>query len=119
MKFKHLLISLISLVGAAWTSPSVLLINDTTDHYHWGCTGTSIALKEEIISRGYSLEFIGIRDIRNAKNVPENFDKFPEKESFELFQKTNPDLIRKLKIHDSIVFNGEGSIHMNRKLPRN
>ena len=40
----------------------VLIINDTTDWYHFGCTGTSLALKSEIEKLDIKLEKLTKKD---------------------------------------------------------
>ncbi|MDX8430423.1 MAG: polysaccharide pyruvyl transferase family protein [Candidatus Algichlamydia australiensis] len=115
MKFK---IVLFLMFRSLFAEQSLLLLNDTSECYHWGCTGTSQAMREEIQEIGYALESISILDLRNLEGVPSSFSLFDEKEKFQLFKQSNPSLCERLKKSDIVVINGEGSIHMMRPLPR-
>ncbi len=89
----------------------VLLINDTTNWYHYGCSATSLALKEEIISRGYQLTALPITQTYQAKSIPKNIADFDCAQVFQSFSLHNAGLINQIKNHDIIIINAEGSIH--------
>lgn len=108
----------VSLFLSLFASPTVLFVNDTTDHYHWGCTGTLTALKEEISDLGYRVDPVSIRQAVRLKGVPENFDQFDDLAVFESFKKENPSFYRHLRKSKAAVINGEGSMHRDRSLPR-
>ena len=56
---------------------NVLLINDTSDGYHWRCYGTSIKIKEKIIGSGVkNLKCRTVEQTHATKNVPENLADF-------------------------------------------
>lgn len=108
----------VSLFLSLFASPTVLFVNDTTDHYHWGCTGTSTALKEEISDLGYRVDPVIIRQAALLKGVPESFDQFDDLAVFESFKKENPSFYRHLCKSKAVVINGEGSMHWDRPLLR-
>lgn len=89
----------------------VLLINDTTKWYHFGCTATSIALIESIKKLGHSVTSLPITETYKIKSAPLTKEGFLDKNQFQEFVKHNPDLINIIKQCDSIVFNGEGTLH--------
>lgn len=110
--------ALLSLLSSLWAAPKAIILNDTTNHYHWGCTGTSTAVKESIEAIGYKVETVDIYTMRGAKNVPSTFALFGDLRQFELFKASNPELLEHLSESDAIVINGEGSIHLDNPLPR-
>ncbi len=89
----------------------VLLVNDTEAHYHWGCTGTCLAVKEDIQNLGFALSSITIRETKAWKDVPQTKDGFVDEAVFSKFCKANPELIDKVNTTDVLVINGEGTIH--------
>lgn len=55
----------------------VLVVNDTTDWYHFGCTGTSLALKNEIAKLGHDVSSFSIIDGNNLNNIPMSVNRAP------------------------------------------
>lgn len=107
------LITFTSLFGA----PKVVLFNDTSAWYHWGCTGTSTALKEHIQALGYEIEAVPINTTYSLQEVPP-FEEFDNTEKFECFQKANEKVVKQIQNSDAIVITGEGTIHDLRAGPR-
>ncbi len=90
----------------------VLLINDTMSWYHWGCTGTATQLKISIIRDcGFFLSSVPIQANYDIVDFPQTADEFDNLERFELFKKSNRDLIATLEKSDVVVINGEGTLH--------
>lgn len=96
-----------------FSSEKVLLLNDTTCWFHWGCTGTSTALKEKIKSLGYELTAIPISETTNVE-APQAED-FNNPLAFYEFEKSYSDLITQIKETDSVIINGEGTLHIQNK----
>jgi|GEM_PF-285934 len=91
--------------------PRALLFNDTTAWYHWGCTATSLAIREQIAARGYDIEATPIRAIYQARPAPPSIHDFDDDRFFDAFVAANPQLMRQLQDADRIVVNGEGTMH--------
>jgi polysaccharide pyruvyl transferase WcaK-like protein len=98
-------------------STNLLLLNDTTDWYHFGCTATSTALKENIVKLGYNLTSVPITETYKIAGVPSEWEDFQSLEVFESFSKTNPELINKISVNEIVIINGEGTLHGLRPAP--
>ena len=92
------------------TKPNLLLINDTDNNYHFGCSATSSAIKNKIKEIGYDLTTITVDEIWNAKNPPKNFNDFMSQEYKLAYIKQNENIIDKIIKADNIIVNGEGTI---------
>jgi len=93
------------------TKPKALLANDTTAWYHWGCTATSLAIRDQIRAKGYDLAATPIRSIYMARPAPLTLQDFDNPEFFDAFTAANPHLMRQAVDADLIVVNGEGTLH--------
>lgn len=91
--------------------PKALLLNDTTSWYHWGCTGTSLAIREQIKAKGYDLAATPIRCLYQSRPAPPTLQDFDRDPFFEEFVKANALLMRQIVEADRIVVNGEGTLH--------
>lgn len=88
---------------------NILLLNDTEDVYHWGCYGTSKAIKDELKKKGIiNIESITVYSIHELHNVPERVADFGNRTHF---CSTYPALAEQLDKCDAVVINGEGTIH--------
>jgi len=96
----------------------VVLFNDTSAHYSWGCTGTSLALKERISQLGFELQAIPIRVSHTLKEVPP-FEQFDNRNAFERFCKANPEIAKELQDASAVIINAEGTTHDIRPAPHN
>ncbi|MBS0236331.1 MAG: polysaccharide pyruvyl transferase family protein [Proteobacteria bacterium] len=90
---------------------NVLLINDTERWYHFGCTGTSFSLKEQIKALGYMLTALPINATYEIKAQPSTAEAFKPKEQFAIFKAQNAELIQSIEKCDILLINGEGTIH--------
>ncbi|MFI5344206.1 MAG: hypothetical protein ACHQUC_08305 [Chlamydiales bacterium] len=85
MKFTRFYFFLtIAALSSVFGQQKVVLFNDTFAWYHWGCTGTSIALKERIESLGFDITSFPINETRAFKEIPP-FESFDDPECFKLF----------------------------------
>jgi len=96
----------------------ILLLNDTTNWYHFGCTATSIALIEGIKKLGHVVTSLPITEIYQIKSTPSTKAGFLDKNEYQVFAKNNPDLIQLIVQHDAIIINGEGTLHGITSAPR-
>ncbi|THD29912.1 polysaccharide pyruvyl transferase family protein [Pantoea sp. R102] len=86
-----------------------LLINDTEDVYHWGCYGTSHAVKEKIKKNGMKLvDTIPVYDVHNLRWFPNYANEFSDKANF---VEKLPEIAIKIDNCDVVIINGEGTIH--------
>ncbi len=93
------------------STPSVLLVNDTSLHYHWGCFLKSAVIKENLETYGYhvdSLQTSLLYRIKAAPNIAENYNNTSILSNF---SKENPQLIEKIKNSKFVVINAEGTLH--------
>jgi len=89
----------------------VVLVNDTFNAYHWGCTATSRALSRRIQQLGYEVSYIPIIDIYNARILPRNMAEFDDYDFFYNADRLEPSLFGRLRNADIVVINGEGTLH--------
>jgi polysaccharide pyruvyl transferase WcaK-like protein len=89
----------------------VVLLNDTSAWYHWGCTGTTSAIKAQIVMKGYNLSCIPIQYNYTLKDFPLQAEEFDDQEIFEKFKQSNGRLIAELESADIVMVNGEGTLH--------
>ncbi|AIL64808.1 hypothetical protein NOVO_02065 [Rickettsiales bacterium Ac37b] len=95
----------------------VLLLNDTTNWYHFGCTATSFGLKEGITTLGYDLTSYPVTETYKFSSFPTNATAFKDISNFEIFRQNNPEIISLIEKNNIIVFNGEGTLHGVRSAP--
>lgn len=94
----------------------VFLINDTEDVYHWGCYGTSRAIKDQLLAKGVTeIDCMPVTQTRSLDNVPEKVEDFRDKDHF---CSTYPELAKRIDACDAVVINGEGTIHGTGKAPK-
>lgn len=89
----------------------ILLFNDTTNWYHFGCTATSTALIEKIKTLGHTVTTLAITETYKIQSSPNTKKGFLSKTILQQFEHDNPRLIQLVKQHDVIVINGEGTLH--------
>lgn len=96
----------------------VLLINDTTNWYHFGCTATSIALIERIEKLGHLVTPLPITETYKIKSAPLTKAEFLDQNKYQDFAQNNPELMQLIAQHDVIIINGEGTLHGITPAPR-
>ncbi len=95
----------------------VLFLNDTTEWYHFGCTATSTAIKEEVVKLGYNLTSVPITETYKFSSFPTSYTEFTKLSNFEEFSKANRKIIELIQSHDIVLMNGEGTLHGVRPAP--
>ena len=90
-------------------SKDVLLINDTEDVYHWGCYGTSRALKDQLLKKG--LNIVGKVPVAQAHSMTQVPDNLTDVRNENEFSSAYPELSEGIRASDAVVINGEGTIH--------
>lgn len=113
--FRSLFLLGITAFTSVFANQKVALFNDTTNWYHWGCTGTSTALKEGIEGLGFDLQAVPIN--YDLKEVPE-FEEFNDLQKFEKFCEANKETIETIRNSTAIVITGEGTLHDLRPRPK-
>lgn len=94
------------------TRKETLLVNDTEAWYHWGCYGTSTALRRGIENSGHNFQSMGHLEIAKTRVAPiQHISQFDHDDYFANWWQQNPALLHRLETVDQIVINGEGTIH--------
>lgn len=88
-----------------------LLANDTSNWYHYGCTATSLGIKESLEELDWKVDRLSIVESYNLKNIPGNLDQFNEPVHFKAFKKENNEIIERLSDVEHLIINGEGTLH--------
>lgn len=107
----------LAVFSSVFGNPKIVLLNDTSNWYHWGCTGTSIALKEGIQKIGFEIQAIPINVTYALKKVPQ-FEEFGDRQKFDQFCEENKETVHAIQAADVVVITGEGTIHDLRAGPR-
>lgn len=92
-------------------SDYALLLNDTSNWYHWGCSCTSLAIHYQLRKHWDSIVSIPIMATRQLAPFPDNIEQFDSAEFFDKFCASNPDLVKKLRYASAVFINGEGTLH--------
>lgn len=92
-------------------SRSVLLANDTSTWYHFGCTATSLGVRNSLEQLGYDVETLPITASHGLRQIPEGIEQFDDPGHFRKFQAANPEVLGRLASHDCLAINGEGTLH--------
>lgn len=95
----------------------IAFLNDTSAWYHWGCTGTSTAIKEAIGRRGHDVVSVPIDALHRCKGLPKTLADFDDPEFFKTFFKENIAVTKPILESDLVLINGEGSLHHLNPLP--
>lgn len=90
---------------------TVCLLNDTSNTYHWGCYATSTAIKQRLEESGLKVIPASILLTAYLKAPLNSFDQFNSPQFLKLVAQHNPVLFKILSECDSIVINGEGTLH--------
>lgn len=91
--------------------PRALLMNDTSDWYHWGCNATSTAIKDALRGKGYDVTSAPFLETGQTTMRPPNLSDFDSRIYFSDYMFTQPTLFEKIRRCDHLVINGEGTIH--------
>jgi polysaccharide pyruvyl transferase WcaK-like protein len=93
------------------TAPSILLVNDTSLHYHWGCFLKSSVIKENLEVYGYHVDSLQTSLLYRIKAAPSIAENFNNASVLNSFTKENPQIIEKIKNSEFVVINAEGTLH--------
>ncbi|MEZ5563302.1 MAG: tetratricopeptide repeat protein [Gammaproteobacteria bacterium] len=91
--------------------PRTLLVNDTSYWYHWGCSCTSLAIREQLRARGRAVCGLPIDRLTGLQPLPASRQQLDDPGLFARFQRGNPELCALIADADEVVINGEGSLH--------
>jgi len=89
----------------------VLIVNDTTAWHHFGCAGTSMALKMEIESLGFELSIFSALNCAAIDFLPITSTEFFDPNILANFLAHNHKLCALIQANDIVVINGQGSLH--------
>ncbi len=117
MNIRIFLLLALAAGSTLFSTQKAVLFNDTSAWYHWGCTGTSVALKEQIQKLGFEIKPFSIADVYSLQEVP-SFGDFDDLEKFERFQEANKEVLAAIRTADVVVITGEGTIHDLRAGPK-
>lgn len=88
-----------------------LLVNDTYGWYHFGCYGTSFAIKKELEQLGAQVESVPIWECMQLRGTPKRADDFFDERYLEAFKEGNPRIYALICDSEVVVVNGEGTLH--------
>ena len=96
--------------------PRAALLNDTYGYYHWGCTATSGAIRKRLGQLGFEVHPIPYVFTVKFESLPERLDQFDDPAFFRQAQADHRELFDTLAGADTVVVNGEGSLHRIRRI---
>jgi polysaccharide pyruvyl transferase WcaK-like protein/Flp pilus assembly protein TadD len=88
-----------------------LLLNDTSYWYHWGCSCTSLAIREQLRAQDRAVCGLPIDRLAGLQPLPDSREQLDDAAFFARFQRANAPLCALIAAADEIVINGEGSLH--------
>jgi len=88
-----------------------VVINDTSNAYHWGCFGTSNEILKSMQYLDFETSTFGVEEVYKLKTSPKKESHFDDKGFARVFLNDNPVLGALLESSDTIVINGEGTLH--------
>lgn len=97
--------------ASADASGYAVLLNDTSNWYHWGCSGTSLAIHDQLRLTWPAVVSIPIYKTNNLGGLPEASADFDSAERFQAFAVQYPGLVDKLSGAGAVYINGEGTLH--------
>jgi polysaccharide pyruvyl transferase WcaK-like protein len=98
---------------------NILLLNDTSNWYHFGCTATSTALIEGFLKRGHKVNSLPISKTYEISSSPDTKRGFLDQKVYLNFINKNQELIKSIQCSDALVINGEGTLHGIKQGPLN
>lgn len=88
----------------------ILLLNDTTYWYHWGCTCTSLALHEGLRGQGNQVRGWPISSSVRLR-PPSSAKQLEGGALLDWLRQQQPALLEAIATADHVVVNGEGTLH--------
>jgi polysaccharide pyruvyl transferase WcaK-like protein/Flp pilus assembly protein TadD len=89
----------------------VLLLNDTSAWYHWGCSCTSLALRAGLAAGGGAVRGVPIAALAALGPLPSGRAELDDPRLFDAFARNHGALCAALEQADEVVVNGEGTLH--------
>lgn len=93
------------------SKPTALILNDTSNAYHWGCYGTSTEIRLSLEDAGYKVSLFSVADVHGLKTPPRTEAQTQDAGFRRVFLADNPALQDALATADVVVVNGEGTLH--------
>lgn len=90
---------------------NVLLANDTSNWYHYGCTATSLGIKESLEELGWSVNSLPIIESYKIRHIPKNIQSFDDPGHFHKFKVENLEILERVSDSERLIINGEGTLH--------
>jgi polysaccharide pyruvyl transferase WcaK-like protein/tetratricopeptide (TPR) repeat protein len=88
-----------------------LLLNDTSYWYHWGCSCTSLAIREQLQAQGRAVSGLPIDRLAGLQPLPASREQLDDAAFFTRFRQANAALCALIAGADDVIINGEGSLH--------
>jgi polysaccharide pyruvyl transferase WcaK-like protein len=93
------------------TRGGALLVNDTSQWYHFGCSCTSLAIHAQLRAHAQSVRSLPIHRINRLTNLPRGVEELDDDGVFAGFAAAHGDIVAALESADKIYVNGEGTLH--------
>ncbi|MCG8653771.1 MAG: polysaccharide pyruvyl transferase family protein, partial [Pirellulales bacterium] len=93
------------------TGRKLLLGNDTANWYHWGCTGTSTAIRMVAEALDFEIASLPINQVYGLTSGPGSIEAFDDPTVFDRFRRQNAMAVAAVERADTLVINGEGTLH--------
>lgn len=90
---------------------SALILNFTGNTYHYGCYGTSFEIYQNLLEKGYCVNYSTVRATHALPLTPRNGDNFVDQNFANQYMKANSPLTLSIEEADLVVVNGEGTLH--------
>jgi polysaccharide pyruvyl transferase WcaK-like protein len=88
-----------------------LILNFTANTYHWGCYGTCLEIYQQLLERGYYVNWLDVRSTHNLEPRPAQGKDFTDPDFAARFFEHNKAVYHALTEADVVVVNGEGTLH--------
>jgi polysaccharide pyruvyl transferase WcaK-like protein len=90
---------------------SALILNFTGNTYHYGCFGTSYEIYEQLLEKGYYVNYATVRATHGLPLTPVSGETFMDPQFANKYMASNSPLTFAMEEADIIVVNGEGTLH--------
>lgn len=88
-----------------------LLLGDTQNWYHWGCSCTSLGLHQQLREAFGRIDTLPLSRVLREVPVPVGLADLDDPDFLEGLRRRCPEVVAALEAADTVVVNGEGSIH--------
>ncbi len=90
---------------------TALILNFTGNTYHYGCYGTSYEIYQQLLEKGYAVNYSTVRATHGLPIYPDSAQTFLNQNFANEFLAKNSALTFSMDEADIIVVNGEGTLH--------